>query len=88
MVALNPADGLCYLWFIDIGLENREYGRRDPLRWPSDTLYPQKLALTSPTRGGPAFLRYMKNAGTLISGWSDNSKSALTITNKFIYVWA
>jgi hypothetical protein len=27
-------------------------GRGDPLRWPRDTLYPQKLALTSPTRGG------------------------------------
>jgi hypothetical protein len=27
------------------GLENREYGRGDPLRWPRDTLYPQKLAL-------------------------------------------
>jgi hypothetical protein len=26
--------------------------RGDPLRWPRDTLYPQKLALTSPTRGG------------------------------------
>jgi hypothetical protein len=25
-------------------------GRRDPLRWPRDTLYPQKLALTSPTK--------------------------------------
>jgi hypothetical protein len=35
------------------GLENREYGRGDPLRWPRDT-YPQKLALTSPTRGGPS----------------------------------
>jgi hypothetical protein len=34
------------------GLENREYGRGDPLRWPLDTLYPQKLALTSPTSGG------------------------------------
>jgi hypothetical protein len=34
------------------GLENREYGRRDPLRLPRDTLYPQKLALTSPTSGG------------------------------------
>jgi hypothetical protein len=33
------------------GLENREYGRGDPLRWPRDTLYPQKLALTSPTCG-------------------------------------
>jgi hypothetical protein len=27
-------------------------GRGDPLRWPRDTLYPQKLALTSPTSGG------------------------------------
>jgi hypothetical protein len=34
------------------GLESREYGRKDPLRWPRDTLYPQKLARTSPTSGG------------------------------------
>jgi hypothetical protein len=34
------------------GLENRDYGRRDSLRWPSGTLYPQKLELTSPTSGG------------------------------------
>jgi hypothetical protein len=27
----------------------------DPLRWPRDTLYPQKLALTSPTGGGRSF---------------------------------
>jgi hypothetical protein len=32
-------------------LESLEYGHRDPLRWQSDTLYPQKLALTSPTSG-------------------------------------
>jgi hypothetical protein len=34
------------------GTEGREYGCGDPLRWPRDTLYPQKLALTSPTSGG------------------------------------
>jgi hypothetical protein len=34
------------------GLENREYGRGDLLYWPLHTLYPQKLALTSPTCGG------------------------------------
>jgi hypothetical protein len=34
------------------GLENRDNGRGDPLRWPRDTLCPQKLALTSPTWGG------------------------------------
>jgi hypothetical protein len=37
---------------INAGLENREYGRVDPLRWPRDTINPQKLALTSPTGGG------------------------------------
>jgi hypothetical protein len=34
------------------GLENREYGRRDPLHWPRGTLYPQELDLTLPTSGG------------------------------------
>jgi hypothetical protein len=34
------------------GLENREYGRGDPLRWPRGILYRQKLTLTSPTSGG------------------------------------
>jgi hypothetical protein len=29
-------------------------GRGDPLRWPRDTLYPLKLALTSSTSGGPS----------------------------------
>jgi hypothetical protein len=33
------------------GLENRVYGRRDPQCCPRDTLYPQMLALTSPTSG-------------------------------------
>jgi hypothetical protein len=32
-------------------LENREYGSRDPSRWPRGTLYPQNLALTSLTSG-------------------------------------
>jgi hypothetical protein len=34
------------------GIENREYGRGDPSHRPHDTLYLQKLALTSPTSGG------------------------------------
>jgi hypothetical protein len=33
-------------------LENREFGRRDPSRWPRGTLYPQKLATTSARSGG------------------------------------
>jgi hypothetical protein len=34
------------------GLENLKYGRRDPSRWPRDTLYLQNSALIPPTRGG------------------------------------
>jgi hypothetical protein len=34
------------------GLENRDYGRGDPLRSPRDTLYQLKLALTSPAGCG------------------------------------
>jgi hypothetical protein len=30
-------------------LENREFGRRDPLCCLRNTIYPKKLALTSPT---------------------------------------
>jgi hypothetical protein len=33
------------------GLENREYSRGDQLSWPRDTLYPHKMALTTPTSG-------------------------------------
>jgi hypothetical protein len=34
------------------GVEIREYGCRGRSRWPRGTLYPQKLALTSPTSAG------------------------------------
>jgi hypothetical protein len=34
------------------GLENPDYGRRDPSRWPRDTYLQKKLALTSPSSGG------------------------------------
>jgi hypothetical protein len=36
----------------DFGLERREYGSGEPSCWQRDTLYPQKLILTSPTSGG------------------------------------
>jgi hypothetical protein len=42
--AFDKSSGSC--------LENREYGRRDPSRWPRGTFYPLKLAITSPTSGG------------------------------------
>jgi hypothetical protein len=35
----------------DAGLETEINGHGDPLRWPRNTLYPQKLVLTS-TSGG------------------------------------
>jgi hypothetical protein len=34
------------------GVKNREYSRRDPLCFPSNTPYLQTLALTSPASGG------------------------------------
>jgi hypothetical protein len=34
------------------GLENQEYCRSDPSRWPRGSLYPQKWALTLQTSGG------------------------------------
>jgi hypothetical protein len=27
------------------GLDSRDYGRRDPSRWPRGTLYPQKVSI-------------------------------------------
>jgi hypothetical protein len=30
-------------------LKTREYGSRDPSRWPRGTFYPKKLTLTTPT---------------------------------------
>jgi hypothetical protein len=40
--------GLCIVWFN----KTETNDRGNPLRWPCNTLYPQKLALTSPKSGG------------------------------------
>jgi hypothetical protein len=40
------------LWKKNIINTKKGLGNAYPLRWPRDTLYPQKLALTSPTSGG------------------------------------
>jgi hypothetical protein len=37
---------------INSGLESREYGRGQPLRWQRDTFIRKKLAVTSLTSGG------------------------------------
>jgi hypothetical protein len=47
---MSPTEELLGRKSSGFGLESREYGCRDP--WPRGTLYPQKLALTSPTSGG------------------------------------
>jgi hypothetical protein len=49
------------------GLEGREYDRRDPSRWPRGTLYPQKLALNSPTNCGRSVGRYHAWATVVVS---------------------
>jgi hypothetical protein len=51
LVVLCVVSGLAMGWSTvqGSGLEIREYGRRDPSR---NTLYPQNLAVTSPTSGG------------------------------------
>jgi hypothetical protein len=58
------------------GLENREYGRGDPVRWSRDTLYPQKLTLTSPTSGGRSVgvVRLRTKATEFYSFFVDRSK--------------
>jgi hypothetical protein len=41
-------------------LENRDYGRRNPSRWPRGTLFPQNLALTS-QRSGARSIRILRS---------------------------
>jgi hypothetical protein len=43
---------ICMVYKDPSGLENWEYGRRDPSRWPRDFIYLQKLTQTSPTSSG------------------------------------
>jgi hypothetical protein len=55
------------------GLENQDYGRRDPSRWPLGTLYAQKLVLTLPTSGGRSvgIVRLWTQQTELVLGWCD-----------------
>jgi hypothetical protein len=48
----NTTDKLLGRKSSGFGLLNREYGRKDPSSSPRGNLYPQHLALTSPTSGG------------------------------------
>jgi hypothetical protein len=49
---VSTSEGLIERKSSGSGLESREYGHWGSSRWPRGTLYPQKLALTSPTSGG------------------------------------
>jgi hypothetical protein len=63
------------------GIENWDCGRGDPLRWPHNTLYPQKLALTSPTCGGRSGgivrLRTKATEFSLILEWACHGDHAI-----------
>jgi hypothetical protein len=50
-------------------LESRECGRSNQLRWPSNTLYEQTLALTSPTSGGRSVCTVRSRTKTLGENW-------------------
>jgi hypothetical protein len=61
-------------------LENREYGLWDPSRWPRGTLYPQKLAITSPTSGG-------RSVGNSSLADSDHGVTDRTWKDKESLIW-
>jgi hypothetical protein len=58
------------------GQKSRINDRGDPLRLPRDTLYPQKLALTSPTSGGLSVgIVFLRTKGHGVSpGWTEENK--------------
>jgi hypothetical protein len=60
-------------------LEKREYGRRDPSRWPRSTLYPQKLAITSLTSGG-------RSVG-IVSSRTQTMNFSFIYIYIYIYIW-
>jgi hypothetical protein len=55
-----------------MAIEIREYNLRNPSRWPRDTVYPQKLVLTSQTSGGRSvgIVRSRTQATELVDGHS------------------
>jgi hypothetical protein len=68
------------------GLESREYGTGDPLHWPRDNLYPQKLALTSSTSGGRSacIVRPLTKATEIfVTYYQHDSRNILIVTGKY-----
>jgi hypothetical protein len=81
------------------GLENRDYGHRDPPSWPRDTLHPQKLALTSSLSDGCSvgIVRSRTTAMELLlvaanwTGWSTGNNCTLRLAagwcSLHIFTW-
>jgi hypothetical protein len=69
------------------GIEIRIYGRADPLRWPRDTLHPQKLALTSPTSGSRSvgIVRSRTKATEIVLFSSNGKFSSSKIWSSFYF---
>jgi hypothetical protein len=66
------------------GLEIREYGRRDPSRLPRGSLYPQKLALTSPTcRGRSVSIVRSRTQATELSFRDITPCNSLKVNRRF-----
>jgi hypothetical protein len=57
------------------GVENQEYSHKDPMCWPCNTLYPQKLTPTSLTSGG-------RSVDIVHS-----RTKAIEFTTRYKYVW-
>jgi hypothetical protein len=67
------------------GLENREYGREDSLRWPRDTLHPQKLALTPSTSGGQATKFFFVSCVCVVTNLKKSIESQIiTLASKWV----
>jgi hypothetical protein len=64
------------------GLENREYGRRDPSCFARGTSYLQKLSLTSPTSGGRSvgIVRYRTSIAFSLRCSTDNENKIKRVT--------
>jgi hypothetical protein len=80
---------------IGSGQENQDYGNRDPSRWLRRTLYSQKLALTSPTRGSRSvgivrsrtqateFVSFVAHECTHFKPTISGKRNAWRVTNEF-----
>jgi hypothetical protein len=64
------------------GLENQNSRPWNPLRWPRDTLYLQKFALTSPTSGGRSVgIVRLRTKATEFVSFNFNSYVYITVLN-------